>query len=77
LSLERTPAQALVWLHGAYWYQGEYELAPHRDGTQVTYRIRNVSGHPDLFIRLWQRRLLRSQQADADRFAAELPERLA
>ncbi len=77
LVIGATASPALVWLHGAYWYQGEYEFAPHCDGTQVTYRIRNISGHPDLLIRLWQRRLLSSQQADTDRFAAELPARLA
>jgi hypothetical protein len=38
-------------------------------------RNRNVSGQPDAFVRLWQRRLLGSQQADTDRFAAELPPR--
>lgn len=70
------PDRAMVWLHGSYWYQGEYLFAPHRDGTEVTYRIRNISGHPDLAIRLWQRRALKAQQRDLDEYAAALPARL-
>jgi hypothetical protein len=70
------PSQALIWVHGSYWYQGEYAYAPHPDGTRVTYRIRNISGHPDFLIRLWQRRLLRTQQRDLDTYAAALPARI-
>jgi hypothetical protein len=70
------PSQALAWMHGSYWYQGEYAYTPHPDGTQVTYRIRNISGHPDFLIRLWQRRLLRTQQRDVDAYVAALVGRI-
>lgn len=70
------PSRSMVWLHGTYWYQGEYTFAPHPDGTEVTYRIRNVSGHPDLAIRLWQRRMLKAQQRQVDEYAAALPARI-
>jgi hypothetical protein len=70
------PDRAQVWVHGSYWYQGEYAYAPHPDGTRVTYRIRNISGHPDFLIRLWQRRTLRTQQRDVDAYAATLAGRI-
>jgi hypothetical protein len=68
--------ESLVWMHGEFWYQGEYVFSPRPDGTLVTYRIRNVSGTPDLVIRIWQRRMLRAQQTDLERYAAALPRRL-
>ena len=70
------PSRALVWLHGGYWYQGEYLFARHAHGTEITYRIRNISGHPDILIRLWQRRTLRDQQLHLDQYVADLERRL-
>lgn len=70
------PGRSMLWLHGEYWYQGEYVFAPHHDGTEVTYRIRNISGHPDLAIRFWQRRMLKAQQRHLDEYAAALPARV-
>jgi hypothetical protein len=70
------PDDSLVWMHGEYWYQGEYLFAPCPGGTMVTYRIRNISGTPDFGIRLWQRRMLKAQQADLERYAVALPRRL-
>lgn len=54
-------------------YEGEYSFAPHPLGTEVTYRIRNIFGHPGLIIRLWQRRMLTAQQRDLDKYVAALP----
>jgi len=70
------PTHALVWLHGGYWYQGEYLFAAHPQGTEVTYRIRNISGHPDVAIKLWQRRTLRNQQHHLDQYVTDLERRL-
>lgn len=69
---------SMVWMRGGFWYQGEYLFAPLGEAqTLVTYRVRNISGFPDWLIRLWQRGHLKSQQRSVDRFAAELPGRLA
>jgi hypothetical protein len=76
LTIGVEPDDALVWMHGEYWYQGEYIFRPCPEGTTVTYRIRNISGTPDVAIRLWQRRLIRAQQADLERYAEALPRRL-
>lgn len=76
LTVGADPSRSLIWLHGKYWYQGEYTFAPHADGTQVTYRIRNISGHPDVVIRLWQRRTLRTRQRQVEEYAAALPARI-
>ena len=76
LAVGADPSRALVWVHGSYWYQGEYVFASHPDGSQVTYRIRNISGHPDFLIRLWQRRLLRAQQRDLDAYVVGLVSRV-
>lgn len=70
------PVDALVWIHGNYWYQGEYRFEEHPDGTKVTYQIRNISGHPDLAIRLWQWRTLRDQPKHLAEYADSLAERL-
>jgi hypothetical protein len=67
------PDDSLVWMHGEYWYQGEYLFAPCPDGTTVTYRIRNISGTPDSVIRFWQRRMLKAQQGDLERYVVALP----
>ena len=63
-------------VQGQFWYRGEYTFTPHPRGTEIAYRIKNVSGQPDTIIRLWQRRLLRRQQHDLDSLAAALPARL-
>jgi len=76
LAMGAEPDHALVWLHGSYWYQGEYLFAAHPRGTEVTYRIRNISGHPGFAIRLWQRRILRDQQHHLDQYVADLERRL-
>lgn len=76
LTVGAEPDRALVWMHGGYWYQGEYAFTPHPDGTEISHRIRNISGHPDVAIRLWQHRILRSQQRDLDRWAADLAQRV-
>lgn len=71
------PDRSMVWIHGNYWYQGEYVFAPGDvGGTRVTYRIRNISSTPNAVIRLWQRRTLREAQRKLDRLAAALPERV-
>ncbi|KAA1399589.1 hypothetical protein [Aeromicrobium ginsengisoli] len=72
-----TPDESMVWMHGGFWYQGEYVFeSADAAQTAVTYRIRNISGLPDRFIRVWQRAQLRSQQDVVDRFAAGLPGRV-
>ncbi|WP_125612259.1 hypothetical protein [Specibacter cremeus] len=76
LTVGAEPARSLVWMHGAYWYQGEYIFKSHPQGTAVTYRIRNISGHPDLVIRVWQRRVLKAQQQNLDVYLLDLPNRL-
>lgn len=76
LTIGVEPNDGLVWMHGGYWYQGEYLFAAHPDGTEVTYRVRNVSGQPDFAIRLWQRRTLRDQQRQLDQYVAALAQRL-
>jgi hypothetical protein len=76
LTVGAEPSDSLVWMHGGFWYQGEYLFAPSPAGTMVTYRIRNISGLPDAAIRLWQRRMLKAQQADLERYAVALPRRL-
>lgn len=76
LAIGAEPDHALVWLHGNYWYQGEYLFAAHPQGTEVTYKIRNISGHPDFAIRLWQRRTLRDQQRHLDQYVTDLAHRL-
>lgn len=65
-----------VGLQGQFWYRGEYTFAPYHGGTEVTYRITNVSGRPDAIIRLWQRKALKEQQRDVDAYAAALPGRV-
>ena len=78
LAVGAVPEKSMVWMHGGYWYQGEYIFESAGDNrTRVTYRIRNISGRPDWLIRIWQRRHLRTLQLDVDRFAAELPARVA
>lgn len=76
LTIGAEPDRSLVWMHGQYWYQGEYEFAPDRAGTRVTYRIRNISGHPDAMIKMWQRRTLKAQDRAVAEFAAQLPRRV-
>lgn len=76
VSVDADPDAATVGLQGQFWYRGEYAFAPHRDGTEITYRIVNVSGSPDAVIGLWQRKVLNRQQRDLDAFAAALPGRL-
>lgn len=71
------PDRSMVWMHGGFWYQGEYVLEPAgATETAVTYRIRNISGLPDRLIRVWQRAHLTSRQDVVDRFAAQLPSRV-
>ncbi|HEY9289818.1 MAG TPA: hypothetical protein VIP98_00925, partial [Microlunatus sp.] len=70
------PNHGLVWMHGGYWYEGEYLFSPRPEGTEVTYRIRNISGHPDFAIRLWQRRMLRDQRRQLEQYVTDLPRRL-
>ncbi|WP_432891389.1 hypothetical protein ACQPYH_14675 [Kribbella sp. CA-245084] len=76
VSVDADPAAGTVGMQGQYWYRGEYTFGPHPDGTEITYRIVNVSGSPDAVIRLWQRKVLNNQQRDLDAFAADLPSRL-
>ena len=76
LTVGAEPDDSLVWMHGEYWYQGEYLFAPCLDGTKVTHRIRNISATPDFAIRLWQRRMLEAQQADLEKYAGALTRRL-
>jgi hypothetical protein len=77
VSVDVDPTTDTLGLQGQFWYRGEYTFAPHPGGTEITYRIKNVSGRPDAIIRLWQRALLRRQQHDLDAFAAALPSRVA
>ena len=70
-------ANGTVCVQGEFWYRGEYTFAPHAQGVEITYRIKNVSGMPDRLIRLWQRSALRRQQQNLDRLAASLPSRIA
>lgn len=65
-----------VGMQGQFWYRGEYTFAPYGEGTEVTYRIHNVSGRPDGIIRIWQRKALKDQQRAVEAFAAELPRRV-
>ncbi|HZX05317.1 hypothetical protein [Kribbella sp.] len=68
---------ATVGMQGQFWYRGEYTFTPYgENGTEVTYRIRNVSGRPDAVIRLWQRKMLKDQQRAVEAYAAELPGRV-
>jgi hypothetical protein len=76
VSVDADPASATVGLQGQFWYRGEYTFAPLGDGTEITYRIVNVSGSPDAVIRLWQRKVLTNQQRDVDAFASDLPRRV-
>ncbi|WP_157683316.1 hypothetical protein [Microlunatus soli] len=80
LTIGVEPEQSMLWVHGGYWYQGEdlfIAQGPHdSDRTQVVYRIRNISGQPDLLIRLWQRSILKGQQHQLEQYAAELAQRL-
>lgn len=78
LTVGAAPELSMVWMHGGFWYQGEYVFEPIGAGeTAVTYRIRNISGLPDWLIRLWQRAHLAAQQDAVDRFAKQLPGRVA
>ncbi|WP_427895254.1 hypothetical protein ACQHIV_16555 [Kribbella sp. GL6] len=65
-----------VGMQGQFWYRGEYTFTPYGEGTEVTYRIRNVSGQADAVIRLWQRKVLKDQQRAVEAYAAELPGRV-
>ncbi|MGZ0147056.1 hypothetical protein ACXJJ3_08285 [Kribbella sp. WER1] len=67
---------ATVGMQGQFWYRGEYTFAAYGEGTEVTYRISNVSGRPDGIIRVWQRKALKNQQRDVDAYAAALPGRV-
>jgi hypothetical protein len=77
VSVDVDPTTDTLGLQGQFWYRGEYTFTPHPGGTEIAYRIKNVSGQPDTIIRLWQRRLLRRQQHDLDTLAAALPSRVA
>ncbi len=33
----------VFFVQGGWWYRGEFELAPHAQGTQVTHRVFNVA----------------------------------
>jgi hypothetical protein len=76
LTVGAEPDDSLVWVHGGFWYQGEYLFAPRFSDTVVTYRIRNISAAPDVAIRCRQRRMLKAQQAHLDAYAAALPRRI-
>jgi hypothetical protein len=77
LNVGAAPGLSMVWMHGGFWYQGEYVFEPCGPAeTAVTYRIRNISGLPDRVIRLWQRAHLAAQQEAVDRFARQLPGRV-
>jgi len=36
-------AGGVFFLQGGWWYRGEFELAQHAQGTQVTHRVFNVA----------------------------------
>ena len=76
VSVDVDPTTDTLGLQGQFWYRGEYTFTAHPRGTEIAYRIKNVSGQPDVIIRLWQRRILRRQQHDLDALAAALPARL-
>lgn len=76
VSVGVAPEESMVWMHGGFWYQGEYLFEPAGPETAITCRVRNISGLPDWFIRTWQRTRLRSLQRDLERFARELPGRV-
>jgi hypothetical protein len=76
VSVDVDPTTDTLGLQGRFWYRGEYTFSPHPRGTEIAYRIKNVSGQPDALIRLWQRTLLRRQQHDLDALAAALPSRV-
>jgi hypothetical protein len=77
VTVDADPAAATIGLQGQFWYRGEYTFAPHADGTEVTYRIKNVSGWPDAVIGLWQRKAVKGRQWDVEVYAAALPGRVA
>lgn len=77
VSMNVDPDTGTVSLQGQFWYRGEYTFAPHPRGTEITYRIKNVSGAPGPVIKLWQRPLLKRQQHDLDTFASALPSRVS
>ncbi|MGW7682753.1 hypothetical protein ACWGID_18585 [Kribbella sp. NPDC054772] len=76
VSVDADPAAATIGLQGQFWYRGEYTFAPHAGGTEVTYRLENVSSWPDPVIALWQRKTVKAVQRAADSYAAALPGRV-
>ena len=76
VAVDVDPAAATISMQGQFWYRGEFAFAPHSGGTEVTYRIKNVSGWPDVVIKFWQRKLLDRQRRELDAFVGALPVRL-
>ena len=77
LKLTTDPDRLMIAVQGQFWYRGEYSYAEHPDGTLLRYEIHNASAFPDPVIKLWQRALLRTVQADANKAAADLTTRLS
>lgn len=64
VTVDVDPAGLRAGVQGRWWYRGEWDIAPARSGSQLTYRILDVAGQGRWAVRFVARTPVRAAPAE-------------